>query len=453
MAACTIVGLAGPARGQGIYFPGVGAVNQSMGGASAAAPVDALGAMLWNPAVMSGIPESQVDISSAFFIPNIFVSSSSPLGGAGTTRSDSGLVPVANTAVLFRFEEYPRITFGMASYYAGAGGANFPGDPTNPVFAAKFPAIGAGGLVLGPSVAQLAILQTAGLVSLQLTDRLSVGAGPVVDTILASFAPAFFGGVNNAMGTTLFSLPTATGGRAFWGGGFKVGAFYHLLPRFDVGLGYTSPQWIDTPTFYSRDQVGNPLTILLPMRLPAVYSGGFSVKPSEQLLVAVDCRFIDNSNSTPFGQPPISGGLGWNDIFAAAVGARYQFGTRLAAMLGYSYNTPVFPGARSLFNVQAPTITQHVVSAGVTARIAENFYASLAYAYFVHNSVTGSALQIPGGSTTITSDLHSIFLTMTVKFGTPARHAETVEPHATVEETAPVSALAGTSASKPAQAQ
>src|SRR6516164_704588 len=79
------------AQAQGIFFPAVGAVNQSMGGASTAAPTDALGAMLWNPAAISGLEQSEVDISSGFLIPNINVSSSSLFGGAGTTHSDSGL--------------------------------------------------------------------------------------------------------------------------------------------------------------------------------------------------------------------------------------------------------------------------------------------------------------------------------------------------------------------------
>src|SRR5262249_34686337 len=329
--------------------------------------------------------------------------------------------------LVLRMCDNPKLTFGMASYYAGAGGVNFPGDPNNPILAPKFPAIGAGGIVLGPIYSNFALLQTASYLSFQVTDRLSIGGGPVVDTVLASLDPAFFAAPSPS-GAGLLTFPSATDGRMYWGGGFKVGAYYHLLPSVDVGFGYTSPQWMENAVWNARDPAGNAVTVTLPLQMPAIYSAGISVKPTERLLVAADCRLFDNLNSTPFGLAPAAGGLGWQDVFSAAVGAQYQFGPRFSGRLGYSYNTLTFPGSFSLFNVQFPVVTRHVVSAGITARIADNVYTSLAYAYFVRNSVSGSAFQIPGGNVNLTSDIHSIFLTMTVKFGTPSRDGETASP-------------------------
>src|SRR5262249_46315748 len=141
-------------------------------------------------------------------------------------------------------------------------------------------------------------------------------------------------------GGGLFTFPSATDGRPYWGGGFKVGAFYHVLPSVDVGFGYTSPQWIENLVWNARDPAGNPVTVVLPVQVPAIYSAGMSVKPTDRLLVAVDCRFIDNVNSTPFGLKPVAGGLGWQDVFTAAVGVQYQFSPRFSGRLGYSYNTP-----------------------------------------------------------------------------------------------------------------
>ena len=42
-------------RAQGIALSGVGPVNRSMGGAATAAPIDAAGALMWNPASISGL--------------------------------------------------------------------------------------------------------------------------------------------------------------------------------------------------------------------------------------------------------------------------------------------------------------------------------------------------------------------------------------------------------------
>src|SRR5262245_7113922 len=48
--------------GQGFVLPGLGPINRSMGGAATAAPLDAVGALNWNPATISGLSQSRVDI-------------------------------------------------------------------------------------------------------------------------------------------------------------------------------------------------------------------------------------------------------------------------------------------------------------------------------------------------------------------------------------------------------
>ena len=52
----TLAAVALPARAEiGFILTGVGPVNRSMGGASTAAPIDATGALYWNPASISGL--------------------------------------------------------------------------------------------------------------------------------------------------------------------------------------------------------------------------------------------------------------------------------------------------------------------------------------------------------------------------------------------------------------
>ena len=51
------------ARAQGFVLAGAGPVNRSMGGASTAAPLDATGALFWNPATLSGLPSSELDFA------------------------------------------------------------------------------------------------------------------------------------------------------------------------------------------------------------------------------------------------------------------------------------------------------------------------------------------------------------------------------------------------------
>src|SRR4051794_2548311 len=59
----------------GAQMSSVGAVNRSMGGASTAAPLDTLGAFLWNPATISALPNS-ADMSVELLMPHSKLSSS-----------------------------------------------------------------------------------------------------------------------------------------------------------------------------------------------------------------------------------------------------------------------------------------------------------------------------------------------------------------------------------------
>lgn len=448
-ALCAIPLAAAVARGQGFLLPAAGSIHQSMGGASTAAPIDANGAGLWNPAALSGLPESEFALDSAFLIPRFYVGSTSPRGGAGSTRSDSGVASIPAAALVYRFADMPRLTVGMASAITGGGSVNFPGDPTNPVFAPKFPAAPApGGITLGPSYSNFSNLQVMNNFAFQVTDRLAVGAGPVVNMIMASFDPAFFAAPDDANGDGVMTFPSATHTRPFWGIGFKAGIFYRLNERFDVGFGYGSPQWIENMVFHSRDEIGNPRTLVLPVRLPAYYSWGVAFKGIEKLLLALDFRFIDYKNSTPFGPAPAAGGLAWNNVFAVATGVQYEFSERFSARVGYSYNTPPIPTNATLFNVQGPSILQHVISTGFTVRVAENMSTSLAYSYGAFASITGSPLQLPGGTSTLSAQIHNIMLTTTVKFGSPRRRPEagTSSITDTSTATAPAVGLSNTDA-------
>lgn len=128
----TIAFLALPAtvRAQGLFLPGGGAAHVSMGGASTATPVDAIGALYWNPAAIGRLGRSEVSIGGAFLYPNFYLDSTAPgpFGlRSGRTRSDSGVAPTSNVGVVYQPEESP-LTYGLALNTLGGGGVNFPGD-------------------------------------------------------------------------------------------------------------------------------------------------------------------------------------------------------------------------------------------------------------------------------------------------------------------------------------
>src|SRR5215471_19728284 len=76
--------LALPARAEiGFLLTGVGPVNRSMGGASVAAPLDATGALYWNPASISGLGRNELEAGLELDLPQETLSSSVAPGTLG----------------------------------------------------------------------------------------------------------------------------------------------------------------------------------------------------------------------------------------------------------------------------------------------------------------------------------------------------------------------------------
>jgi hypothetical protein len=71
---------------QGLILGGAGASHRSIGGASTAVGVDALGALYWNPATTSGLPGSEVVLGGELLLPDAHVRSTIPAGAFGPSR-------------------------------------------------------------------------------------------------------------------------------------------------------------------------------------------------------------------------------------------------------------------------------------------------------------------------------------------------------------------------------
>ena len=141
--------------GQGCFLAGAGPVNQGMGGAGIAAPLDASGALNWNPASISGLTSNEMDIGFGLVLPTTSVSSQA-LGMSGTTDSESGVTPVPAMAVASKDRRYaPDLglgVLGIAGFSANyPSSALLPASQANPVLTRSRPTGSAwGGSTRGP---------------------------------------------------------------------------------------------------------------------------------------------------------------------------------------------------------------------------------------------------------------------------------------------------------------
>lgn len=93
---------------QGIIVSAAGPVNRSMGGASTAAPIDALGAIYWNPATITQLPSNEMEMGLDLLFANHRVRSS--VGGfQGETEGEAGVFPIPNVGWVHKCEN-PYVT-------------------------------------------------------------------------------------------------------------------------------------------------------------------------------------------------------------------------------------------------------------------------------------------------------------------------------------------------------
>ena len=426
------------ASAQGLISPGAGPINRAMAGASTAAPVD-FGSTYWNPANLSGLDRPEFLLGSELIIPSTHLTTTLPRGTVGgvfpsenrygVARSDSGVIPNLAAGVAFRLSDDSPWTFGMGVFGFVGGNVNFAGSYTTPLLTPRRPPDTFG---FGPIWGNASLLTLTPSASLRLSDRLSVGGGPVISTMSLGFSPAFFApGPRDACGLPTF--PVGTNSRTFWGGGFQLGVLYELSEDWNLGFSYKSPIWQERWAYNASTPDLAARRIGVQADIPAIYSWGVAYKGIENALIDVDLRYFDYANAALFGQRVRDGGLGWDGVFAVAVGGQYRLSERLTLRGGYLYNTNPIPEPVTLFNVQLPAIITNTLSLGASYALTEDITFSTAWVHGFRNAIEGGVEQLPGASTKIDSQTDSIIAGLNIQFGGKRRG----RPAAMSEESGP----------------
>ena len=432
MRTATAIGLlascSSSALGQGIVAPGAGPINRAMGGASTAAPVD-FGSAYWNPANLSGLERNESLLGSELIIPSTHFTSSLPAGAIngilprqgrdGVARSDSGVIPSLATGVSFRLADDSPVTFGLGVFGFVGGNVDFAGNPSNSLLSPNRPPRTFG---FDPIYANAAFLALNPMASYRVSERLSIGGGPVITSGTMSLSPAFFAPGPKRDGGVLSTFPAATNARPFWGGGFQLGVLYELNEDWNLGFSHKSPVWQERWGFNAANPDLSPRRIGVQAQIPSIDSWGLAYKGIDRALIDVDLRYLDYANAALFGQSVRDGGLGWRGVFAVATGGQYALTDRLTLRAGYLFNTNPIPETATLFNVQLPGITQHTLSFGSSFALPDDITMSAAWVHGFRNSIQGNIVQETGAFTKLDTQTDSIVLGLNTQFG-GKRHA------------------------------
>lgn len=430
-----ISGVAGPtAYAQyGPLIAGAGPVNRSMGGAATGAPLSAGGGLMWNAATLSGLDGSQLDVGAELLFPHSTLSSSvpantfgpgiPPIDLSGQTRSDDSVFALPTIALSHR-PDGSAMTYGFGVFGVAGFGLNYPGSPTNPVLTPPPPS----GLGFGPIFSEYQVVQIAPALVYDVTDQFSVSFSPLLDIGSLQLDPSVVSAPNDANGDTVFTYPAGTHSGQAWGAGFALGTYYKMDDYWSFGTSYKSPQWFESYNFNTTNELGQPGTATFNLNLPAIVSIGTSYTGIDRVMLAADVRYLDFANTNGFGDSGYSPngalrGVGFESIFAVALGAQYQITDATSLRLGYSWNENPIPASQTAANIASPLLVQHILSAGLSYQLTNALSVSVAYTHGFENSTTGPIVlpagAVPGTSITSTSSVDSFIIGATVKFGGP----------------------------------
>lgn len=402
-----------PSLAQGVYVSTSGPVNRSMGGASTAAPLDALGALYWNPATISGLKQSELGFGLDLLHTNHRVSSS-VLGSSGSTDAEPGVFPIPNVGWVHRDPNSP-ITWGLGLNSVAGFKTNLPADPANPMLSP--PPFG-----LGRVSSEATFLQLAPVVSAALTNRLSVAIGPTITMGQVGIEP-FVLSSRNADG--MYSPGRSS--RYHWGGGVQAGIYYVDDSDWHLGASIKSPTWMEEFRFFGADAAGGSRILRADINLPMIVSAGAAYTGLEDWVIALDLRYFDYQNADGFGDPGVFDatgkldGLDWSSVFVMAFGVQRQITEQLALRGGYTFNQSPIKDSETIFNIASPLIYEHMLSVGASYDLSPSVALSFAYSHMLESTRTGPVI-LPGLGTIPGSSISTELNTHLASFGISARY-------------------------------
>jgi long-chain fatty acid transport protein len=373
-----------PVLGQGIGLRAVSAVNESMAGAATGCPLDAAGALNWNPASISGLNSSEMSFSMGLILPQTELGSHvGPL--TGWDCGEPGVIPVPSMAFVHQVENSPW-SYGLGIYGIGGSTVNYSSDPANPILRPQTSAVMPG---LGRLSANVDVVQMAPTISYKLTEHLSFGIAPTITMAKLYASPLFLGSKNPDA-----TWSSGVGTRYAWGGGVQAGLYYTTDSNWHYGASLKSPQWVESFRYKSETNTGLPRTIIFDLDYPLVASVGMAYSGFDKWVFAMDARYFDYANTPGFELSGFNAdgsamGVGWNSIASLCFGVERQISDCLFLRGGYSVNENPIPSDSVQYNVASPLIIQHSIHSGLSYVFAENWMATLAYVHCFENQATG----------------------------------------------------------------
>jgi long-chain fatty acid transport protein len=364
----TVLGLAAMAAAtahatDGYFDYGYGVQAKGIGGAGVAFPQDSL-APASNPAGVAFLA-NRFDAGLTYFTPDRSASFGSE------QFSGDGIHNFYIPELGYKHSITTNLDFDLAIY--GNGGMNT--DYKEHIF-------GPGTSNTGVDLEQVFVAPT---LAYKITEHQAIG----IDPIFALQRFKAYGLQNFGVGDNGYNYS--------YGGGVRIGYTGKLTDWLTIGATYQSRVFTTHFQDYANLFAGHG-----DFDIPSNFAGGFALNPYKPVTLALDVERIFFSEVKSVGNN-LSGttlanglgsdggpGFGWLDVTTIKTGIAYDVTKELTLRVGYNYSTQPVPENQTYFNVLAPAVVQHHVTAGFTWHVNQSIELSAFYAHAFEQSVHGS---------------------------------------------------------------
>lgn len=369
---------------EGYFQHGYGARNKALGGAGAADSRDSTAISL-NPAGLVHSGNEVTAAISAFSPRREFEGGVIPgFTPSGTVESDSNWFAIPNLAASYRLAPNPFAdVIGISVYGSGGMNTDYPGS--TPIFG-----FGSLGVDLQQALISVAVAKT-------IAPGVSIGIAPILarQQIKLKGLGAFAGASSDP------DSVTNNGHDVSWGVGVRGGVEWAVAPNIRLGVAGNSPIWSQ-----EFDKYAGLFAEQGSFDIPASVQAGIAVDLTPNLTLLADYRHIwfgsiasiaNPSTNLLLGQPlgaDNGPGFGWDDVDVVKFGLEWRSSPDLTLRAGYSYATNPISPRDVQFNILAPAVVQHHITAGFEYKLDQAWSVEFAGLYAPEESVTGG--ELPG---------------------------------------------------------
>ena len=372
------------ASAQGAMLHGFGPINSAMGGAGAALPNESLGALAFNPALISGVKGNQLSFSTEFFKDDIHIRTT-----AGLLTGD--IDPASHLSVVPAFGWMSRkpdskMSIGFGLIGIAGFGTDYNQDNDSILFAQ--PPNG-----FGRIWTNLAVTKVPLAVAYQVTPKLSLGVSINAYVGQFSVAPLPHKDFDEQPNRDRWYPEAGKASQKFAVAG-QFGFHFQATPSLSLGGSVTTPQnfspyeWNSSVADPSSPNFGLDRKLSYDLDGPLVVSFGVAMTPGKKTQVALDGMFTKYKGVNGFGSV---GGIvdrivypfGWRNVWTVKAGVQHAASEKLTLRAGYNYS-------------QMPLRPEVVISAtGAPATFQHHFCGGFGYKVFPFLEMNASFYYVP----------------------------------------------------------